>query len=169
MWWCEWNQRNSWIFGGARRFSHKHALLQSCHAWILAPGNSQRPNKMKKNTVKFLHVMNTPLFDIYFQIHNQVRRPTIWAQPELPHEQVIRAHCYPKIPVNSRTSSCFSVSQRLSRWELDAICHLFELRTLGVYLWGADDLNMLDWQIDHVEISLDLAFQSDVKGMRWKA
>ena len=97
--------------------------------------------------------------------------PTIWAQPELPHEQVIRAHGYPKIPVISRTSSCFSVSQRLSRWELDAICHLFELRTLGVYLWGADDLNMLDWQIDHVEISLDLndlAFQADVKGMRWK-
>lgn len=130
-----------------------NAILHPCNAWILAPGNSQRPNKMKKTWSNSYMWWIDHCLTYTFKSTTRYVDPTIWAQPELPHEQVIRAHGYPKIPdipVISRTSSCFSVSQRLSRWELDAICHLFELRTLGVYLWGADDLNMLDWPIDRL-------------------
>ena len=126
-----------------------NALLHPCNAWILAPGSSQRPNKMKKNMVRFLHVMNGPLFDLYFQIHNQVRRPhhmstariTTWTGH-------YRAHGYPKIPVISRTSSCFSVSQRLSRWR--AWCHLplvwiEDLGSVSLWSWWLEHVGLTDW------------------------
>ena len=103
-----------------------NALLHPCNAWILAPGSSQRPNKMKKTRSNSYMWWIDHCLTYTFKSTTRYVDPTIWAQPELPHEQVIRAHGYPKIPVNSRTSSCFSVSQRLSRWELDAICHLFD-------------------------------------------
>lgn len=106
-----------------------NAILHPCNAWILAPGNSQHPNKMKKTWSNSYMWWMDHCLTYTFKSTTRYVDPTIWAQPELPHEQVIRAHGYPKIPVISRTSSCFSVSQRLSRWELDAICHLFELRT----------------------------------------
>ena len=135
MWWCEWNQRNSWNW---RVPEDSFTNMRSCNPAMLEFWHQETvsvPIKWKTWSNSYMWWIDHCL-TYTFKSTTRYVDPTIWAQPELPHEQVIRAHGYPKIPVIpviSKTSSCFSVSQRLSRWELDAICHLFELRTLGVY------------------------------------